>query len=303
MISAFHNKFLEYLTMYRADKRILLAATILSYYLYDPGSLLANLTRRKLKLNRVSNIDEGFRILMNLSLDSSFRRTISDVFIELLSKTEVVSELITLAKDGALDIMIDALENYKPEYRGNQALNYVLEELRKIVKSGRSRVSELKKFKLRAIITLLFSSPTLPSSLLSSIGKSIGKHEMGAELWEINLNDDFFSDVEFLIYALDTSEIHEEIIRNLLSKSKIALILYDKPFMRHYRSLENFFATFKDYLVKMICIGLHTENVENFSISREILEQFVRTSLFLSDRINDLIHNCTISLLKYLEKK
>jgi len=303
MISSFHNRFLEHLTMYRAKEKYLLAASILSYYLYDPGSLLANITRRKLKLSRVSNVDEGFRILMNLSLNASFRSEMSSVFLEVISKTEVVSELINLARDGAIKIILNALEDYYSENKGNPALNYALNEIRRIVKTNKISIKHFKPTKLKAIITMIFTSPTHPATILGKIGTSLGRHEIGAELWEIDLKEEVLKDVEFLIYALDASEISEDIISNLLNKSKIVLLLYDKPFSRHYRGIENFFLIFRNYLSRAICLGIYTDDPDALDVPREILEKFPETNMYSSNKINDLLYNSTVSLLKYLEKK
>lgn len=303
MISSFHSKFLEYLTMYKTDEKYLLAASLLSYYLYDPKSLLANIIRRKLKLNRVSNIDECFRILMNLSLNASFREKMSSIFLEIISKTDVVSELINLARDGAIKIILNALESYYSEKRNNPALNYVLSEIRKIVKTSEVSAKKFKTIKLRAIITMIFVSPTQPGAILKKIGTSLGKREMGIELWEVNLEESSLSDIEFLIYALDASETPNNILSNLLSKSKIVLLLYDENFLKHYERIENFLLFFKDYLSSIICLGIYTDYLNKLDVSRDILERFSRISMYSSNKVSDLLHNSIISLLKYLEKE
>ncbi len=303
MILSFHKKLLEFLTLYKTSIEYLLPASILSFYLYDPGSLLANITRRKLKVNRVSNIDEGFRVLMNLSLNASFRKIMKEAFLDVLSRTEAVSELIVLARSGAINIILHGLEKLRSEYRDNPALNYALSEIKRIMKSNKITILKPEITSLKAIITFFFAPPATPGAIFGSIGKSLGTHEVGAELWQINLEGDVIKDVEFLVYALNVTELPKDLLTNLLNKCKIAILMYDKYFVRKYGDIETFFNIFGEHLKKLECIGILSENQSAVDVSRDLLTEFSNTYFFYSENVMDLLYNCTVRLLKYLEKK
>lgn len=303
MLSSFHDKLLEFSTIFMVDNKYLIPAVILSYYLYDPGSLLANITRRKLKLKRVTNVDDGFRILINLLLNQEFRRSLKEAFLEILSKTEVVSELISLARDGAIKPILSGLESLRSEYRDNPHLNYALNEIKRIMKSSEIKQPKFNVSSLRAIITMIHASPRSPATVLGGIGSSLGVQKAGTEIWEIDLGEELISNVEFLVYALDVVEVSEDILTNLLSKSKAVIIVYDKPFVRHYRSLENFLTVFIEYLKKVVCIGFLIDDTEKINVKREILSDLSNTYLFYSDNVKNLIHNCMTCLLKYIKKR
>ena len=302
VITAFHNKILHFLMCFHGTSLNRLISSLLAYYIYDPSSYLANTIRRKLKVNRVASIDEGFRIINNYLLNKKFRENCYEIFLSALSSMDLIGEIKALAIEGGAKVVLSGLQELAEKVGRTSHLDFLLSEIEKVISKGVLGYKEKEIKNVKAVLSLIASNLGVVKEVLSDYGKILTSRSDEVEIWEIKLHEFVIQNIEYLIYAMNISVIEEPLLENLVQKSKGTIIIFEPGLISTIKDISAFIDKHIDLFKRLNFIGFLAEDLDNVDVSFDVVKKFDTAYLFLSNKILDLFNNGLRVIVEYIKR-